>query len=97
MHSHHGDVEKGSDALYVDLISEAGRKGIYVDTDEQGNIIIADLRSNALTNPLRADKTISTLNKSDATSIEKRSKGNELFVRQQWFEAMEMYNDALVY
>lgn len=89
--------KKGSDALYVDLISEAGPKGIYVDTDEQGNIIVADLRSNALTNPLREDKTISTLNKSDAMSIEKRSKGNELFVRQQWFEAMEMYNESLCF
>ncbi|XP_037051198.1 SET domain-containing protein 3-like [Bradysia coprophila] len=89
--------KKGSDALYVDLISEAGPKGICIDTDEQGNIVVADLRSNAATNPLRADKTISTLNKSDATSVEKRSKGNELFVRQQWFEAMEMYNESLCF
>ncbi|KAG4070276.1 hypothetical protein HA402_009839 [Bradysia odoriphaga] len=89
--------KKGSDGLYVDLISKAGPKGIYIDTDEQGNIIIANLRSNAATNPLRADKTISTLNKSDATSIEKRTKGNELFVRQQWFEAMEMFNESLCF
>ncbi len=89
--------KKGSDALYVDLISEAGPRGIYVDTDEKGNIIVADLRANVSTNPLRADKTISTRNKSDAISIEKRSKGNELFVRQQWFEAMEMYNESLCF
>lgn len=89
--------KKGSDALYVDLISEAGPKGLYVDTDEQGNIIVADLRSNALTNPLRADKTISTLNKSDAISIEKRRKGNELFVQKQYFQAMEMYNESLCF
>lgn len=77
--------KKGKDALYVDLISEAGPRGICVDTNEQGNIIITDLRSNNdSTNPLRADTTISTLNKSDAISIEKRTKGNELFVRQQW-------------
>lgn len=89
--------KKGSDALYVDLISEAGPRGICVDTDEQGNLVVADLRSNSSKNPLRADKTTSTLNKSNAMSIEKRTKGNELFKQRHWFEAMEMYNESLCF
>lgn len=45
----------------------------------------------------RSKKENTTCNKSDATSLEKRTGGNEQFKKQNWEFAMGMYNESLSY
>ncbi|XP_055297207.1 uncharacterized protein LOC129565909 [Sitodiplosis mosellana] len=67
--------------------------GLYVDVFELngGHKLL-----NEVFRPLRSPEG-STLNKNDSTSLQNRKEGNEQFGRDNWNDAMEMYNASLRY
>ncbi|XP_055297496.1 SET and MYND domain-containing protein 4-like isoform X2 [Sitodiplosis mosellana] len=79
------------DAPYVDICS-SGPKGIGINLPSAGNqnrVEVVDI--------FRTNITSSTHNKNDSVALQKRMKGNELFGRGKWADAMEMYNESLCF